>query len=134
MFCSNEPRAFLVTPGNLFDTLLEWMPDQLDRMRQYVSGPITIDNGVSSLECQYIQTVGGEKFRIVDSTPFGDSGSDYYSPLGVDEDIILAFAQRIDATFKTRRRMNEIRKVDGPLELKMTFSNGPFSMASAPKL
>lgn len=127
MFGDNEPREFTITPGNFLDVLMEWMPSQLDRMRQYESGPIKIGGGLYSLECQYMQTVGGEKFRIVDRTPMGDSGSDYHGSLGADEDIILAFAKRVEYVFASCRRRNEILKTDRPLELNMTFSDGPFN-------
>lgn len=128
MFGSNEPREFILTPENLLTTLVEWMPDQLTRMRSFESGTIKIDDGFNRLECQYMQTVGGEKFRIVDRTPWGDSGSDYHDPLGADDDIILAFGQRIEERFKFCKKRNSIIKEDRPLELKMTFSEGPFKV------
>ena len=95
MLSHNEPREFTLTPENMLSVLMEWMPGQMDRMRRYESGSIKIGNGLYSLECQYMQTIGGEKFRIVDRTPMGDSGSEYYGPLGFDEAIILAFAMRM---------------------------------------
>jgi hypothetical protein len=126
MFGSNEPREFTLTPANLFDNLIKWMPAQLERMRQFESGAIKVGDGIRRLECQYIQTIGGEKFRIVDLTPFGDSGSDYYSPLGADEDVVLAFAKRVEDAFAFCRRAGEIRKDERPIELMMTFAAGPF--------
>lgn len=129
MFGSNEPREFILTPENLLDILMEWMPNQLDRMRQYESGAIKIGDGYSSLQCQYMQTIGGEKFRIVDCTPMGDSGSDYHSPLGADEDVILAYGRRIESLFASKVRRNELLKKDWPIELKMQFSPGPFEKA-----
>lgn len=127
MLGRNTPREFILTPENLLETLLEWMPDQLSAMRQYASGPIKIGDNFSSLQCQYMQTVGGEKFRIVDRTPMGDSGSDYYDPLGADDDIIIAFAARIERGFAFIQKRNRLIKDDQkPLELRMRFEPGPF--------
>lgn len=128
---NNEPREFILTPDNVLETLMTWMPDQMDRMRQYEVGAIKVDDGFASLECQYMQTVGGEKFRIVDRTPMGDSGSDYYAALGSDEDVILAFARRIEGKFSSLRRKNAVLKAEHPIEFKMTFSAGPFESVEA---
>lgn len=123
----NAPREFALTPENFLDILLEWMPDQLADMRQYASGTIEIGDSFNSLQCQYMQTVGGEKFRVVDCTPMGDSGSDYHDPVGVDDDIIVAFAARIERDFAFIRKRNGLIKSDPkPLQLMMRFTPGPF--------
>jgi len=129
MTSNNEPHAFILTPDNLLDVLMQWMPDQLHRMRQFEAGAIKIGGDLHSLECQYMQTIGGEKFRIVDCTPMGDSGSHYFSPVGTDEEIILAFARRIESLFGSKRRRNELLKKDSPIEIEMMFTPGPFEKA-----
>ena len=123
---ANEPHEFTVTPDNLLDTLMTWMPDQLDRMRQYASGTISIPESFATLECQYIRTVGGEKFRIVDVTPMGDSGSVYYEPLGQDDDIIIALGKRIESQLARISKLNSQFAKDKPVELKLVFNKGPF--------
>lgn len=126
MQISNEPREFTLTSDNLLDTIVEWMPDQLHRMRSFESGSIRLGGGFSALECEYMQTVGGEKFRIVDRTPWGDSGSVYYAPLGEDDNIILAFAARAEKALMAGERRASISKADTSAEMKMTFAKGPF--------
>lgn len=107
---NNEPTTFSLTRENLLDTLMTWMPDHMHKMRQYMAKEIRIGQGDFYLECQYQQTIGGEKFRIVNTSPFGPSGSIYYEPLGNDDDIILAFAQRIEQEFSSKERFGLIRK------------------------
>jgi hypothetical protein len=129
MFGSNTPTEFTITPDNLLDTLMEWLPGQFEKMRLYQAGTIKVSiSGVSTLECQYSQTVGGEKFHIADVGPYGASGSCYYDSLGADDDVIMDYSVRINRIFGTLKKINEIRKEaePKPLELKMVFTPGPF--------
>lgn len=130
MNAHNEPHEFTLTPENVLDVLMEWLPDQMERMRLYQSASITINGGLSTLQCQYRNTFGGEKFRIVDICAMGDSGSAYFGPIGADEAIILAFATRIERLFNGCRRRNQIRKSDDPVELIMKFGRAPAAQAA----
>lgn len=127
MIGDNSPSEFELNQDNFLDVLIEWMPDQLHNMRQYASGTIKIDCGMESIECQYMRTAGGEKFRVVNQTMMGSSGSVYFSPVGEDEEIIFAFSERVGAFLNAVVRMNNKFGTDRATSLKMTFEPGPFS-------
>ena len=125
MYNNNEPREFVLTPENYLETLMEWMPGQLERMRFYEAGPIkTTISSTDTLVCQYMQTVGGEKFRLFDMTHLGASGSVYYEPRDQDDDVILAYAKRLQDIFAFMARA--ARVIKRPMELRMVFEPGPF--------
>lgn len=107
---SNEPHEFLLTPENFLDTLMEWLPDYLHKMRSFQAGNITIKLPFGALVCAYTNTVGGEKFRIYYDTALGASASFYFSPLGADDDVIVEFAMRIDRTFQQMHKMEKFNK------------------------
>jgi hypothetical protein len=124
---SNEPREFELTPDNLLEIMQTWIPEQLNRMRLFEAGSIVVARYPgTTLECQYMQTIGGEKFRIVERTFRGDSGSDYHPPIGADDDVILAFAARVESVFAFQRKANAIRKTSEPISAAMHFLPGPF--------
>ncbi len=127
MIGDNSPSEFELTQDNFLDVLTKWMPDQLHNMRQYVSGTIKIDCGMESIECQYMQTVGGEKFRLVNQTPMGSSASVYFEPIGADDDIIVAFAGRIESRLKLENQFRSRMNPDKKASLNMVFMPGPFS-------
>lgn len=126
MSISNEPTEFILTPENFLDVLGEWIPAQLEKMRLYQAGSVVFGDWPSRLEIQYMQTIGGEKFRVVDVTPRGDSGSVYFAPIGQDEDVLLAYARRIERHFVSLKWVHEKFNKEGPIETRLKFSPGPF--------
>ena len=127
MHGSNTPTEFIITPENLLETLMTWLPGQFEEMRLYRAGAIKVQRSFSTIECQYMQTIGGEKFRVVDCTVQGDSGSCFYESLGDDDNVILDFARRIERSFESMKKFNDVWKDNPkPIELKMVFTSGPF--------
>lgn len=129
---ANEPTAFVLTPENFLDVLMEWMPGQFDKMRLYQSGPIRLGREPFPIECQYMQTVGGEKFRFVDKSPMGDGNSNYYEPLEADEQIILELANRVSQMFSRISTTNKMMKKEDVVEVNMVFLPGPFDHTNQP--
>lgn len=135
MIGDNTPTEFELTAENYLDVLLEWLPDHLHNMRQFISGDIKVDCGMSTIECQYMPTVGGEKFRVVDQTYMGASGSVYFAPLGNDDDVIMEIAKRVENAMKSQQKIQKtFKNKEEVISLKMKFMPGPFAAKQEPSV
>lgn len=126
---SNTPTEFIVTPDNLLDVLMEWLPEHLEKMRLYQSDGVSVEIGLgNTVELRYGFTIGGEKYKVSDRNYHQqDSATDYLSPIGADDDVILSFAVRVNRMFQTVKRGNKLLNRDTPLQFKMTFLTDVFS-------
>lgn len=128
----NEPTEFPLNRNNALEILMEWLPEQLHKMRLYESAGIDITrtiNGCASREVflTYMQTIGGEKFRLgMGSHNEQQFTVEYFPPLSADDDIVLGLGRLIEKEFSRIERINSLMKKTSPVEVTMEFLPSPF--------